>query len=145
MAKVKKASYNWQLYVTLTILGLLILPITLLSINAQNNIQSDAASIESSTVVTYLQEQGSEANSPATVNYSIQTTGIIPVSSLVISVRDANNQRYDFPARNNVPLSENQSFVNSRSFPSGEYTYWVTYYANNTWNELTPTKLFTIR
>lgn len=53
MAKKKvQQSFNWQLYLTLSILVLLILPVTLLVINTQNEIRSQAAGYETIPTAT---------------------------------------------------------------------------------------------
>lgn len=94
--------------------------------------------------VTNLSEQGTSRLSSARVDYTLKTTGSLVASSLVVAVRKG-TANYDFASKSNVTLAGTQSFTVSKKFPTGTYSYWVAYYANGKWTNLSPTKTFTIR
>lgn len=105
--------------------------------------QSTAA--PASVRVSSLDIKAKTKNTPATVSYTLQTTGSLQVSNVGVAVRNQNGQNYDFPGSGTTTLSGTQAYKVSRTFPKGNYSYWVFYAVNGQYYNLTPTKTFSIK
>jgi hypothetical protein len=81
---------------------------------------------------------------PTIVNYTMTTSGSMPVQYLVAAVRNSSDTEVDFPGDPNITLAGTQTFTKTRTYPPGTYTYWLVYEKNGIWIDITPKKTFTI-
>lgn len=73
----------------------------------------------------------------------IRSDTTITLQALTIAVRNESNGNFDFPgAINNVTIGTTPYTFkpNTRTFPQGNYTYFVAYQYNNVWTNLNPVK-----
>jgi hypothetical protein len=95
--------------------------------------------------ITAPQIDVSASGSTATGSYTIHTDRSVAFQRVVLAVRDASGQMYDFAGFNDVTIDGARSFSGSRTgLPDGTYTARVAYQLDGTWRQIGDTRTFVV-